>query len=111
MGKLIKPDSLIFDMDGTLWDNVDTYAKAWTNGMYKVGFTRTITRDEILGLMGKEAAAMLNVLVPDWTEEQKNTLFDAVSESYQELVPTMKPVIYEGVQEGLEALKNTNYFF
>jgi len=24
-----KPDSLIFDMDGTLWDAVDTYAASW----------------------------------------------------------------------------------
>ncbi|HEX3385818.1 MAG TPA: hypothetical protein VHS53_11545 [Mucilaginibacter sp.] len=23
------PDSLIFDMDGTLWDAVDTYAASW----------------------------------------------------------------------------------
>lgn len=104
MEKLKKPDSLIFDMDGTLWDNVDTYAMAWTIGMEKTGNDITISREDIIGLMGKEAKAMLNVLVPEWTDQQHDELFDAVSESYIELVPTMKPIIYDDVLQGLELL-------
>jgi len=111
MEKLKKPDSLIFDMDGTLWDNVDTYAMSWTIGMEKTGNDITISREDIMGLMGKEVKAMLNVLVPDWTEEQHNELFNAVSESYIDLVPTMKPIIYDDVLQGLELLsKKYNLF-
>ncbi|MDD4778092.1 MAG: HAD hydrolase-like protein [Fermentimonas sp.] len=99
-----KPDGLILDMDGTLWDNVDTYAKAWTEGFKKCGENNTISREDIIGLMGKEARVMLNTLIPEWTDEMHDTLFEAVIDSYQELVPTMKPVIYEGVIEGMERL-------
>ena len=106
-----KPDSLILDMDGTLWDNVDTYAKAWTAGFEKCGYSKTITRDDIIGLMGKEARVMLNTLVPEWTDEMHDTLFEAVTDSYQELVLVMKPIIYDGVQEGMKLLSKEYKLF
>lgn len=104
MEKLIKPDSLILDMDGTLWDNVDTYAKVWTMGMEKNNKNIKIKREDILGLMGKEARVMLSTLVPEWTIEQQDKLFEAVTDSYHEIFPTMKPLIYEGVLDGLKIL-------
>ncbi|ULB33564.1 MULTISPECIES: HAD family hydrolase [Proteiniphilum] len=105
------PDSLIFDMDGTLWDNVDTYAVSWTRGMKKMGYDKEVTREDILSQMGNEIGVMLKVLVPEWTKEEQNRLFHAVIESYQELVPTMKPVIFDGVTEGLELLSQRYRLF
>jgi len=105
------PDSLIFDMDGTLWDNVSTYALSWTRGMKKLGHNREITREEIVGLMGKEARVMLNTLVPEWSIKEQSRLFDAVIEAYQELVPKMKPVIFDGVLKGLERLSGRYKLF
>lgn len=108
---LEKPDSLILDMDGTLWDNVSTYAKAWTAGLKKCGYERTLSRNDMVDLMGKEARVILNTLMPEWTEDMQDTLFEAVIESYQELVPVMKPYIYDGVLEGLELLSNSYKLF
>ncbi len=31
----IPPDSLIFDMDGTLWDNVNSFEYVWNKGLEK----------------------------------------------------------------------------
>lgn len=101
---MIQPDSLIFDMDGTLWDNVDTYAVAWTKGMERIGHDREISREDILGLMGKEANVMLNALIPDASDEEHDRLFTEVINAYQELVPTMTPKIFDGVLEGLKLL-------
>lgn len=47
---------------------------------------------------------MLNTLVPGWTAADQARLFEAVIESYQEMLPVMKPIIYDGVLEGLERL-------
>ena len=59
------PDSLIFDLDGTLWDNVDSYVISWNRGLIRTGYQKQVTRDDILGLMGKEARIMLDSILPD----------------------------------------------
>lgn len=106
-----RPDSLILDMDGTLWDNVDTYAKCWTIAMQRLNKNIIVTRDDIMGLMGKEARDLLNSVVPEWTETEQDILFDKVTEVYHELVPVMTPIIYGGVNEGLDLLsKKYNIF-
>lgn len=111
MEEINKPDSLILDMDGTLWDNINSYATAWTMGMEKLGKQITIKREDIIGLMGKEAKVMLNTLVPEWTEEQHDKLFEYVTESYHEIVPTMTPKVYDGVIDGLSILSKNYKLF
>ena len=101
---MTKPDSLIFDMDGTLWDNVDSYTIAWNKGLEIKGYRSRVTRYELLGLMGKEAHVMLNTILPNASATEQGELFDEVIRQYQLLVPHMKPHIYEGVYEGLEKL-------
>lgn len=108
---MLKPDSLIFDMDGTLWDNVDSYAISWNEGLKRTGHVKQITREDILGLMGKEARVMLNVLVPEASIEEQDKLFDEVINAYQDLVPTMNPKIFDGVFEGLEQLSKKYKLF
>lgn len=102
----MRPDCLIFDMDGTLWDNVDTYVTSWNRAIEIKGLGNPVTRESILGLMGKEARLMLEVIAPNATVEEHDELFDEVTAQYQLLVPTMKPIIFEGVYEGLEKLSN-----
>lgn len=101
---MTKPDSLIFDMDGTLWDNVDSYAIVWNKGLELLGYDSRVTRDDLLGLMGKEARVMLDTILPEASEAAQDELFDEVIHQYQLLIPNMKPYIYEGVYEGLERL-------
>lgn len=98
------PDSLIFDMDGTLWDNVDSYVISWNRGLIRTGYQKQVTRDDILGLMGKEARMMLDSILPDADKTTQDRLFEAVIDAYQELLPMMKPLIYDGVVQGLEQL-------
>ena len=45
-------DSLIFDMDGTLWDAVDSYCEIWNVTSGQLGIDRVVTRDELIDLMG-----------------------------------------------------------
>ena len=48
-----KFDSLIFDMDGTLWDAVDSYCKIWNVTFEQMGLSQTVSRQELLECMGK----------------------------------------------------------
>ena len=101
---MLQPDSLIFDMDGTLWDNVDSYVISWNRGLIRTGYQKQVTRNDILGLMGKEARMMLDAILPDAGETAQDRLFEAVINAYQELLPMMNPIIYDGVVQGLEQL-------
>ncbi|NLY24769.1 MAG: HAD family hydrolase [Bacteroidales bacterium] len=101
---MLHSDSLIFDMDGTLWDNVNSYVISWNKGLENRGYQKQVTRDNILGLMGKEARVMLQSIIPDATAHEQDLLFDAVIEEYQLLLADMNPVIYEGVLAGLKQL-------
>lgn len=101
---MLQPDSLIFDMDGTLWDNVDSYVISWNRGLIRTGYQKQVTRNDILGLMGKEARVMLDTILPDAGETAQDRLFEAVINAYQELLPMMSPIIYDGVVQGLEQL-------
>ena len=101
---MLQSDSLIFDMDGTLWDNVNLYVISCNEGLQQRGYQKQVTRDNILGLMGKEARVMLESILPGATAGEQDLLFDAVIAEYQKLLDDMNPVIYEGVHEGLKQL-------
>ena len=45
---MLQSDSLIFDMDGTLWDNVNSYVISWNEGLQQRGYQKQVTRDNIL---------------------------------------------------------------
>lgn len=95
-------------MDGTLWDNVDAYADSWNMGLERTGYDKRVTRDDILGLMGREARVMLNTIVPDSSVEEQDALFTEVISAYQTLLDTMNPKIFDGMHEMLEKL-STKY--
>ena len=56
-------DSIIFDLDGTLWDAIDITLKAWRNVLLgRTEILRSVTREELQGVMGlqlHECAAKL----------------------------------------------------
>lgn len=91
-------------MDGTIWDNVNTYVLAWNDALKELGHSVQVTRESLMGLMGKEARQILKILIPDVPAQQQDLLFDEVIVQYQKLVPTMKPSIYPGVIDGLKRL-------
>lgn len=99
-----KPDSLIFDMDGTLWDNLDSLEIVWNKGLETLGYEQRVTRDSLLGLMGKEARLLLDAIVPEASIEAQDKLFDEVLKEYVAYHPFIKPTIFDGVYEGLEKL-------
>ena len=52
-------DSLIFDLDGTLWNSSDTVAEAWNVALEKAGYDVRITGADVLKQMGKLSAEEL----------------------------------------------------
>lgn len=101
-------DSIIFDMDGTLWDAVDSYAVIWNVTLDQAGVPhKTVTRDDLLSLMGSYLDQILAKLVPD--AERRSELFEQVMTNESEMMPTLGGRLYPGVRETLGLLKSRGY--
>ena len=99
-----KPDSLIFDMDGTLWDAIDTYAAAWNEGFKKLNINRSINKEIFAGIMGWERKKALEHILPEYEEEHRESIYKTVVETQDSLIPQIGGLMYEQVKEGIERL-------
>jgi len=104
----MKPDSLIFDMDGTLWDAVDTYAYSWTEVLKENGINKTLTRLDLQSYMGMEMKKIFEELLPDSSPQLQEKLYKDIIKKEHEVIAQMGGNIYPNVMEGLEQL-STKY--
>ena len=103
-----KPDSLIFDMDGTLWDAIDTYATAWNESFKKMNISRSIDKDIFAGIMGWERKKALEHMLPEFEKDLRETIYETVVETQDSLIPEIGGLLYEQVKEGIADL-STRY--
>ncbi len=97
-------DSLIFDLDGTLWDATDSYVAAWNLALQRFGLDRLITRADLESLMGMEETAVYQKVFPDYTPEVRQELARLVSQAQDEYMPVHGGILYEYVPAGLAQL-------
>lgn len=91
-------DSLIFDMDGTLWDAVDSYAVIWNVTLDQMGIAHeNVTRHDLLRLMGSYLDDILAQLIPD--VEQRGPLLQKVMTNEAEMMPELGGTLYPDVRE------------
>lgn len=99
-----KPDSLIFDMDGTLWDAVDTYARSWNDVFGELGIDITVKPGNLAKMVGWEGKKVIGHIMPDFDEEKRLEIYALVNAKRHELLPACGGVLYDGVKEGLHRL-------
>ncbi|WP_418614700.1 HAD family hydrolase [[Ruminococcus] torques] len=74
-------DSIIFDVDGTLWDSADSVAAAWNLAIKKFSSLDITLDREILGsVFGKTMTDIGDILFPSLSETEKDSLLSACCE-------------------------------
>lgn len=97
-------DSILFDLDGTLWDSVDGICAAWNRGLSQHGVSPFLTRELLLGQMGKLLPDIAAALLPDVAAGQRTALLEACCGIENDLLAREGGILYPGAAETLERL-------
>ncbi len=104
-----KYDSIIFDLDGTLWDSTNNVAKAWQQAKEEVDYVKDdFTQATIRSITGMTYKAIFEKLLPYLTEEKREA-FKAIAAKYElETLHTKGGDLYPELEETLRYL-SANY--
>jgi phosphoglycolate phosphatase len=108
---MTKPDSLIFDMDGTLWDATETYTAAWNEGFKAMNINKVMSRGMLDHMMGWEKQKVLDHTFPDYPADMQEKIFESIVAAQDRLIPALGGILYEGVPEGIAKLSSKYKIF
>jgi phosphoglycolate phosphatase len=102
----MKFDSIILDVDGTIWNTTGIVADAWNLAFDKF-FPQVphVTADILKGQFGKPMDVIADNLFPMLSKDEKNLLMEKCCEMEQAaLMDNTKDIAYEGVIETIKRL-------
>ncbi|MCM1066219.1 MAG: HAD family hydrolase [Muribaculaceae bacterium] len=102
-----KFDSLLFDMDGTLWDAVESYCAVWNATIARIcPEVPRVHYHTLAGMMGKPLRTIYDAIIgPDRPFEP---FFKELLRDEAELMPRLGGKLYPGVKETLAELSRTH---
>ena len=106
-------DSLIFDLDGTLWDSTEPICKAWNIILAKHPEVNKapITKEELFDCMGLPMYDIAAKLLPDQSKEVQKSLMDEMCAFENDYLAENGAVLYEGLKDTLDVLKKKYRLF
>src|SRR5690625_429718 len=97
-------DSIIFDLDGTLWDSRDSVANEWNKATQQNNIDQKVTKQDLKRTMGLQMGEIIDRLFPRLTTEA-HELFMKDRNRFEKLVLEEKGgILYEDVEVVLRAL-------
>lgn len=83
-GQIYEPDSIMFDVDGTIWDSTGVVEDAWNQAFKDSGWGHIhVTADRLKGLFGLPMAEIMRNIIPDINDEELEK-FRAICDKYEE---------------------------
>lgn len=102
---MTKHDSLIFDLDGTLWDSTQACAKGWTQGVRMVDpKSKAFSPEDLASIMGLTFDKAVEKLMPHSKKEEREEIGQICYQKEIEQISEMGAPLYEGVAEGIKEL-------
>lgn len=98
-------DSIIFDLDGTLWDSTDIVLKAWAGVLAdKKEIQKPLTKEDLQGIMGFQVPEASAKLFPYLEEETRIKLMKECCTIECEWIRREGGVLYENLEDTLKTL-------
>ncbi|OOQ59243.1 HAD family hydrolase [Mucilaginibacter pedocola] len=101
-----KYDSIIFDLDGTLWDSTDTITAAWQAALDQAPYMshEVMTRDRVRSITGMTYDAIFEKLFPFLSTEQRAEVQKLCSISELDILHKQGGTLYPKLEETLTYL-------
>lgn len=77
----MKIDSIIFDLDGTLWNSTKTVADAWNEVLKELGIQKQMSEKDLLGLMGLQWPDIVKIHFKEYDKEVLERLKKRIDEN------------------------------
>ncbi|AIQ47974.1 HAD family hydrolase [Paenibacillus sp. FSL R7-0273] len=98
-------DSIIFDLDGTMWDSSEVVTVAWNDVLRRYAdIPHVITKENLQGIMGLQPAEVGTILLPGMEEAVQQKLLDECCEAECHYLAKQGGVLYEELEAVLTAL-------
>lgn len=101
-----KYDSIIFDLDGTLWDSTDTIADAWQTALQQAPYMshEVMTRERVRSITGMTYDKIFETLFPYLTTVQRAEVQKLCSLSELKILNARGGTLYPKLAETLDYL-------
>jgi phosphoglycolate phosphatase len=107
-----KFDSIIFDLDGTLWDSTHNVAVAWQKAIDQVSYVNeAMTQEKVRSITGMAYNVIFDTLFPYLEVEQRNELKAICAKSELEILHTRGGELYPALDETLGYLADKYKLF
>ena len=100
-------DSIIFDVDGTLWDSTEIVAEAWSNYLTNTEHMDTdVSSRRLMGLFGQLLPDIAKALFPELPESEQLRIIDGCCQAEHEALLRKCAPLYPQLAETLDTLSH-----
>ncbi|MBU5480049.1 HAD family hydrolase [Blautia sp. MSJ-19] len=98
-------DSIIFDVDGTLWDSTEIVATAWTAYLQnEEHLDITLTSARLMTLFGQPLSDIARQIFPDFPESEQLRLIDGCCQAEHDALLKECAPLYEDLEKMLQIM-------
>ncbi|MGN0643257.1 MAG: HAD family hydrolase [Huintestinicola sp.] len=111
----MKTESIIFDMDGTIWDSAENVACAWNEAIKYSGNpllrNKTLTDKDIKGIMGMTMDAIAEKLFPELSSTLRTDILNKCTDMENEYLARHGGKLFDNVENVLTEMSKKHRLF